>query len=34
MSYERSRARLRQAVAGVIAAGGDLDLAIIRRMLD
>jgi hypothetical protein len=34
MSYGRATARLRAAVAGIIARGGDLDLAIIRRVLD
>jgi hypothetical protein len=36
MSYERARARLRRAIADVIAAGGgrDLDLTVIRRVFD
>ena len=35
MPYETARARLRRAVAGVIAAGGrDLDLSMVRKVLD
>jgi hypothetical protein len=36
MTYGRARARLRQAVAGVLAAGGgrDLDLTMVRKVLD
>jgi hypothetical protein len=36
MSYKRARARLRRAVAGIIAAGAgrDFDLAIVRRVFD
>jgi hypothetical protein len=35
MSYQRARARLRAAIAGIVAKGGErLDLAAVRRVLD
>ncbi len=35
MSYERARARLRRAIAGVIAKGGErLDLAAVRLVFE